>query len=177
MLKDIKWPVVIISFVLTLAALYFINNWRISHLIDEPLKKSLEANPQVKSVEMLKRNDTVVFTVQLTNVSDFKATYNDLRSEIENFIGDKEYHLFFQSNDDGNDDNNLSRFYNEIHLFLYEAARTGNYIVAKEELAQIAHEMGIINYQFQVDEKRIYFFAEKDGSILCKTIELEENRV
>lgn len=92
-------------------------------------------------------------------------------------ILNKEYHLFFQSNDDGNDDNNLSRFYNEIHLFLYEAARTGNYIVAKEELAQIAHEMGIINYQFQVDEKRIYFFAEKDGSILCKTIELEENRV
>ncbi|NMB41331.1 MAG: hypothetical protein GX996_05285 [Firmicutes bacterium] len=158
---DLKWPVVIIALLLTLAMVYTLNYWRHQHLIKEPLKEALLEIEEVECVDISNNKNNIEVLVTLNQTEDLSQTYGEIEEIMLSTYAENSFKVILVDNRN----TYLESLYEEIHFAVMEGERLGNYTQMKKEIScLLEQEKKLDSYLLRVDQKRIYLqLASKDG--------------
>jgi hypothetical protein len=167
---NLRWPIVLMAFVLTISSIYVVSYWRQQRLIEEPLKESLLQIEDVEDVDISKIGNETVFLVTLKEVENLYKTYQNLEEILDSTYKDGSYIISLV------DQRNpyLESIYEKIHFALMEGERVGNYSHMSKEISMfLEQESELENYNMWVDQKRIYLQLSSENSFLYMIVPLQ----
>ncbi|MCL5982987.1 MAG: hypothetical protein M1571_10845 [Firmicutes bacterium] len=170
-MKNFKWPVAVLVFLLTTAVFAGVVVLRQRQLVNEPLIRRLNDLAGVESVQLRRQDGVQVISVRLAYVPDLATTYRELDRETSSLLGRKSYRLELQ---DARDET-LSAAFSEVHLALYEGERRGNFTAMAGLVSATMAEFSLREYRLTVDRERIYFQARNGAYRLYAVIERRSN--
>jgi hypothetical protein len=165
-MKKVKWHVVLLAFILTMAISVGGVYLRQRQMVNEPLLKRIGEHSAVEAVN-LKQGDVLTVSVQLRYVDDIAAIHDELNEEISSILGRKSYRLELL------DRRNviLDEAFIAIHLALYEGEQRGNFTEMGQHVAGILAEIGMQEHKLKVNDERIYFQAKYGDDYLYAIID------
>jgi hypothetical protein len=167
---NLKWPVVVLAFLLTFTSIYAVNYWRQQRLIKEPLKEALLEIEAVKDVDIKsKSKQNTEISITLNKVGDLYKTYQNIEEVLLlTYAGNS-----FQITLIDQRDTYLESLYGKIHFALMEGERLGNYTKMSHEIFQLLEqEQDLEYYRLWVDQKRIYVQLSAKDNYLYEVIPL-----
>ncbi|MDO9536348.1 MAG: hypothetical protein Q7J85_13730 [Bacillota bacterium] len=167
---NLRWPIVLLAFVLTVSSIYLVSYWRQQRLIEEPLKESLLQIEDVEDVDINKIGNETEFLVTLKEVDNIYQTYRNLEEILDSTYKDSSYKIALI------DQRNLylESIYAKIHFALMEGERVGNYSHMSKEISMLLEqESELENYRLWVDQKRIYLQLSSDNGFLYEIVPLQ----
>ncbi len=165
---SLKWPVVVIAFLITFSLIYAANYWRQQHLVMEPLREQLLALEAVDDV-IIENGGTNEISVSLGQVPQFPEVYREIQS------------VFKARNEDLNrltimDRRNayLNSLYGRIEFALMEGERQGNYTQMSKEINLLLEEEAQLNsHSLSVDQQAIYLQLDSGDYYLYEVIPIK----
>lgn len=110
-------------------------------------------------------NKTAQAVVSLDQLTDFRKSYREImRISQEHF---PQYKIEIELKDTR--DKKMEEFYNQIHLYIYEAIETGYYTKMQEIVQRKAEEQGLAVKVF-VDSERLYIHVVDGAKNLYEVI-------
>jgi hypothetical protein len=165
----LKWPVVILAFLLTFASIYAINYWRQQRLIKEPLKEALLEIEAVKDVNIKNNKQNTEVLITLNKVGDLSKTYNSLEEVLLLTYAENSFKITLIDKRD----TYLESLYGKIQFALMEGERLGNYTEMSKEISRLLEqEQDLEDYRLWVDQKRIYLQLSAKDNFLYEVIPL-----
>lgn len=167
---NLRWPVVLLAFVFTIASIFVVSYWRQQRLIEEPLKESLLQIEDVEDVGIIKSENGTDFFITLKEVENLSKTYRDIEEILDSTYKDSSYKITLL------DQRNLylESIYEKIHFALMEGERVGNYShMSREIFMLLEQESELKDYQLAVDQKRIYLQLVSENSFLYEIVPLQ----
>lgn len=171
-MKNFKWTVAVLAFVLTLALSVGAVYLRQSQLVNEPLLKRISELESVETVHLQQDGNVQIITVKLSNVNDFPRVHRQVNDEIGRLLGRSSYRLELL---DERDDALESAFY-AVHLALYEGERLGNYAEMGERVDETLRSFGLDNYSLNVDTGYIYIEIQNGNAYLYEVIKRNDGQ-
>lgn len=165
-MKNFKWPIVVIVFILTLAVSAGIIIFRERKLQNQPLLNRLSQLEAVESVELRESKGEYHVSVRLAYVADLAPVYRQIDREIAKVLGQKNYRLELLDQRDAT----LSEAFSVVHLALYEGERRGNFIEVSERIRTMMAGFNLPEHRLTVDGERIYFQARNGEYYLYAVI-------
>lgn len=165
---NLKWPVVILAFLLTFASIYGLNYWRQQRLVKEPLKEALLKIDAVKDINInnSKQQYTEVL-ITIDKVEDLSKTYQEIEEAL--FLTYPENSVKIALIDKRNA--YLETVFEKVHFALMEGERLGNYTEMSQKIDQLLEqEKELENYRLRVDQKNIYVQLETKNNFLYEVI-------
>lgn len=166
-MKNFKWPVAVLAFVLTLALSVGAVQLRQRQMVNEPLFKRMSEFEPVKKVDVQLEQGTQVVVINLDYVEDFSLTHRELNEEIERLLGQKRYRLDIL---DGRDQA-LEAAFVAVHLALYEGEHRGNFTEMGDQVSAILSDLGIPEHKVMVDNENIYLQIRQGDAYLYEIIQ------
>jgi len=170
-MKNFKWPVAVLAFLLTAALSAGVVVLRQRQLVNEPLIRRLNEIAGVESVQLRRQNGVQVISVRLAYVPKLAAVYREIDREISSLLGQTRYRLELQ---DARDET-LSAAFSAVHLALYEGERRGNFTAMAGLVGTTMAEFNLHEHLLTVDSERIYFQARNGDYHLYAIIERHSN--
>ncbi len=162
-IKNLKWPVVILSFALCLLVFFGVHYLRQKQFIEEPLAQALEAMEEVQGVELKNRGGQLEIALTITRLEDFPLFYERVeRAVCELYKGD--YTLEFKDNPGPE----VQAAYRKIHLALFEAAAQGNFVAMGRHVEEVGAAYGLETCRVLVTEEYMYLELTKDEGYLYR---------
>lgn len=165
-MKNFRWPVAVLVFLLTLAVAAGGIIFRERQLQKEPLLNRLKELEAVETVELRQSGSVYLVSVQLAYVPDLAAVYREIDEEIAGVLGQTNYRLELRDRRD----EMLAEAYSVVHLALYEGELRGNFTEMSERIDSVMAGFGLPEHRLTVDEERIYFQARNGGNYLYAVI-------
>ncbi len=148
---SLKWPVVVVAFLLTFSLIYAANYWRQQHLVVEPLREQLLALEAVEDVNM-DNGRTNEISVSLGYVSHFPEVYREIQSVFKTRNEDLDRLIIVDRRSAY-----LNSLYSGIEFALMEGERQGNYMQMSKEINLLLEgEAQLSSYLLSVDQQAIY---------------------
>jgi hypothetical protein len=165
-IKDIKIPVVVISFLLTLGIL-FAGMWLYKDLyVNDPLAEKLQKIPAVKEYELI--IDEKSLEVTLGTVDNLKETYLEIENSIKDITNDSGA---FEIKIKDNPDNLLNSVWEKAQFAVYEALEQGNFNDMAVQIKKVIEEFGLEKYKIQMDKNNIYIQLHHGDKFLYKVLQ------
>lgn len=167
---NLRWPIVLLAFVLTISSIFVVSYWRQQRLIEEPLIETLLQIEYVEEVVIKKIENGTEFSVTLKEVDNLYQTYESIEEILDSTYKDGSYVIALV------DQRNpyLESIYDKIHFALMEGERVGNYSHMNKEISMLLEqESKLENYHLWVDQKRIYLQLSSDNSFLYEIVPLQ----
>lgn len=168
-MKNFKWPVAVLAFVLTLALAVGLVYLRQRQLVNEPLLKRISELEPVKSVELQQDGNVQVVFVTLEYVDDLSATHRELHEEVTRLLGQGRYRLEIQ--DERTLD--LDAAFLAVHLALYEGEQRGNFTEMGAYVADVLQSLGVDEHKLIVNQEYIYLQMRDGDTYLFEIIQRE----
>lgn len=168
-MKNFKWPVAVLAFVLTLALSVGAVQLRQRQMVNEPLFKRMSDFEKVKTVDVQLEQGTQVVVITLDYVEDFALAHRELSEEIGRLLGQKRYRLEIL---DGRNQA-LEAAFVAVHLALYEGEHRGNFTEMGDQVSAILRDMGIAEHKVMVDQGNIYLQIRQGDAYLYEIIQRE----
>jgi len=165
-MKNFKWRVAVIVFVLTLAVSAGIIIFRERQFFSEPLLNRLQEFEAVETAELQRSGNVYLIIVQLAGVPDLAQVYREIDREAARVLGRGNYRLEVP---DRRDDK-LREAFSAVHLALYEGEQRGNFTEMSERINAVMAGFGLSEYRLAVDGERIYFQARNGEYYLYAVI-------
>ena len=165
-MKNFKWPVAVLAFVLTLALSVGAVVLRERQLINEPLFKHLSEFESVQTVELHRENNRQIVVVTLNYVEDLGLTHRELNEEIDRLLGHNRFRLEII---DGRNQA-LEAAFVAVHLSLYEGEHRGNFTEMGSRVDEILLKFGITEHKVFVDSEHIYLQMRDGDAYLYEII-------
>ncbi|MDW7650819.1 MAG: hypothetical protein SCK29_00065 [Bacillota bacterium] len=169
-MKNFKWPVAVLAFILTLALSVGAVYLRQRQLVNEPLFKRISELEPVKTVELQQEDNTQVVVVSLEYVDDLAITHRELNEEINRLLGQKRYRL--EIVDERNQA--LEAAFVAVHLSLYEGEHRGNFTEMGSQVKDTLKSMGISDHKVFVDSENIYLQIRDGDAYLYEIVKREK---
>ncbi len=169
---SLKWPVVIIAFLITFSLIYVANYWRQQNLVVEPLREQLLTLDAVEAVSMEvgKANE---ISVTLGYVPHFAEVYREIESVLEVRGEDVEKLTIVDRRNPY-----LLSLYEKIQFALMEGERQGNYTKMNKEIKLIlAEEKELQSYSLSVDQEAIYLQLGAGEYFLYEVIPIKHRSI
>lgn len=166
-MKNFKWPVAVLAFILTLALSVGAVTFRQRQLVNEPLVKRLSEYEGVEKVELWQKGNLQVISIELDYVQDFSVLYSELKEETDRLLGPKFYRLMLV--DQRNE--TLEAAFLAVHLALYEGEQRGNFTEMSDRVAAILRDYQLQDYRLVVDNTNIYLQIRSGENYLYAVIE------
>jgi hypothetical protein len=167
---NLRWPIGLLAFVLTISSIFVVSYWRQQRLIEEPLIETLLQIEDVEEVVIKKIENGTEFSVTLKEVDNLYQTYGSIEEILDSTYKDGSYVIALV------DQRNpyLESIYDKIHFALMEGERVGNYSHMNKEISMLLEqESKLENYHLWVDQKRIYLQLSSDNSFLYEIVPLQ----
>lgn len=172
---NLRWPVVLVTLVLTVLCIYGVNYWRQQRFIDEPLMESLLKVDGVEDVEInneKQRNSVTEVSISLQEVENLSKTYREIEGILDLTYMQGSYRIVILDKRDPY----LESLYDRIHYTLMEGERRGNYGNMNREVSLLLdNETDLKNYHLRVDQKRIYLQLSSEEKYLYEIIPINSS--
>ena len=164
-IQDLRIPLII-----TIAILALIGLLGGSALYDRahavaPLEETLAEHPDVLDYE-ISREEEWNISVRLREVDRMKDAYLELEDEIADVLGNTAFELELK----GKNNDTILRRWNDIEIFVYEAAATGHFSRMEREIRTRLSSSENYRFDLQVDEKYIYVQIHGDDGHMYRRI-------
>ena len=166
-MKNLKWPIIIVAFVVTLALAVGGVYLRQRQMVDEPLFQRLSEYEPVQAVDLHKDGNVQVVVVSLDYVDDFGSIHRELTEEIGDLLGPDRFRLEIR---DGRDQA-LETAFSDVHLALYEGEHRGNFTEMGGQVAATLQSLGIADHKIMVDNENIYLQIRHGDAYLYEIVE------
>ncbi|MEW5921064.1 MAG: hypothetical protein AB1796_09030 [Bacillota bacterium] len=167
----LKWPVVIITFLITLSIIYAANYWRQQNLVMEPLREQLLSLHIVEDVQIEGGREKNI-SVFLGQVPHLASAYQEILSVLQsrNEEGSSQITIIDRRNQ------YLSSIYEKIHFAIMEGERQGNYTKMNAEISLLLNEEDrLLDYSLTVDQERIYLQLIAEDAYLYEVIPIKNS--
>ena len=163
----LRWPVVLIAFVITFSFIYAANYWRQENLVKEPLREQLLSLENVDDVEIYGRKEQEI-SISLGPVPKLATAYRDIQAVLQSHDGGTA-----RINIQDQRDPYLISVYEKIHFALMEGERQGNYTEMNAKIDLLLNEeKKLTSYSLTVDQDRIYLQLNAGEHYLYEIISL-----
>lgn len=165
-MKNLKWPIIVVAFVITLALAVGGVYLRQKQMVNEPLFLRLSEYEPVQSVDIQKDGNQHVVIVTLDYVDDFGTIHRALNDEITELLGPDRFRLeIVDSRDQA-----LTTAFREVHLALYEGEHRGNFTEMGGQVEITLQELGIADHKIMVDNENIYLQVRQGDAYLYEIV-------
>lgn len=165
---SLKWPVVIITFLITFSLIYAANYWRQQHLVVEPLREQLLAVDTVEDV-YIEDGKAKEISVTLGYAPHFAEVYREIKSVLQARGEDVEQVTIVDRRNPY-----LLSLYEKIQFALMEGERQGNYTKMNNEINLILKEEAELHsYSLRVDQEAIYLHLGTGEYFLYEVIPIK----
>lgn len=171
-----KWqglniPIIIVS-LLAGVALFFAGQWLYQkYSFNEPLNAALSSNQSIESFSVSSEGNVLQVDVSLKYDADMMLSYKELRKELANSMGKKNYQLNLG---DSRDDVLRQVWYNS-HYAVYQAAFQGNFQDMAAAVNRESRASGV-DAIINIDQENIYLRLKHQGHTLDQVISLNMNQ-
>lgn len=169
MLNNFRWPVAVLSFVITLALCTGALAYRQKQMLDDPLVNLLESREGIKNIALSREEDILVIRAEADYVENVSELYRQLMNEASGLLGNKPFRLELADTRDAF----LEEAYFAVHLALYEGERRGNFTEMEEVIAQRLKALELPDHKVFVDRENIYFQVRNEDRYLYEIIRRE----
>lgn len=172
--QGLKFPVIILAFVLGLA-LAFGGQWAYKQYnINQPLNKVLAENKLVAEFKVEEDSTYPIIKVKLSkDANNLMEAYQELSQLTDDVMGNTQYELQLMNESDSS----LDKAYYESHHVIYQAQVTGNFPDVLKVVQENSKKQGAEGRVF-VDQSNIYVQISKpDGHFLNKIIPRTTNSI
>ena len=145
-MKNFRWPVAVLVFLLTLAVSAGVIIFRERQLQKEHLLNRLREFEAVEAVELRQSGGVYLVSMQLAYVPDLAAVYRKIDGEIAGVLGQTNYRLELRDRRD----ELLAEAYFVVHLALYEGERRGNFTEMSERIDSVMAGFGLPEHRLTV---------------------------
>ncbi len=157
MFKNLKWTVIIVSFLLLISIFYGFQFYQQKQTVEEPLFKLFYEVKEVKDAEIRHGPEYMTLILDMEYVNNLYFEEKLIRKEVEEIIGKREYKLEFKDNRN----RELEQIYHKVHYSLFEAAAKGNFVQMSGEVEDIMNNYKVDDYCLVVGEENLYFQLQK----------------
>ena len=162
-IKNIRWPVVIVTFALCLSVFWGIHHLRQKQFIEEPLLQALEGLEEVEGVELRSKSGSLEIRIRAPRLEDFPDFHQRLEGIVTGlYRGD--YILILEDAPDPE----IRAAYQKVHLALFEAMAQGNYVSMGDYVARVGAEHGLDTCRVAVTEGHIYLEMKNGEAYLYR---------
>lgn len=151
-LRTLRWPLVAVSLLVTLGAL-FAGGWAVRATTEDgPLGAFLAAQPAVSGHRLEHTGAVRRITVTLKDVHDLGQAYRDLDGGIRKLLGSAPYELAVTDRRTPA----LAEAFYRINPLVQEALATGRYAGVVEQVEARAAALGVTRARVSIDAGRVY---------------------
>jgi hypothetical protein len=160
-LQNVRWPVVLVTVAVTVAALFGAGFVLKSQTIEEPLKKVYAASPALVSYTMERQGDQYVIKTLLKDVPDLAQAYKSLDESTAKVMKGLPYKIEVEDRRSEKLEQNFRR----VNLYVQEALATGRFATMSDRVEAEAAKDGL-SARLSVDNDRVYVEMHDQGSYL-----------
>ncbi len=161
--KNIKWPVVIITFIVAFGVFWGVHYLRQKQFVEEPLTQALESMEEVEKVQLSVKGGSMDIRLTVSKLADFPHFYETVEKAVSE-IHKGDYDLIIEDAPDSA----INAAYQKIHLALFEAIVQGNYVAMGEYIENVKDNHGLEAYRVVVTEDHVYLELENEGAFLYR---------
>ncbi|MCR3922970.1 MAG: hypothetical protein NUK65_10735 [Firmicutes bacterium] len=169
-MKNFKWPVAVLVFILTLGISVGAVLVRQRQMVNEPLLKRINELENVRTVELRQEDDLQVVVVQLNHVADLSLAYQELQKVITTMLKQDNYRLELVDERDSS----LTEAMSAVRLALYEGEQRGNFTEINDYVASTLADLNVADHRIAIDKENIYFQMRNGDSYLYEIIAREQ---
>ena len=166
MIKNIRWPVVLIAFLFLISVFYGFQFYQQKQTVEEPLTQLFAGKEEVKAVNISHQGDTMEIILELEYVDNLREEKNIIHKEVTKILGDRKYQITLVDHRN----KELEEIYYQVHYHLQEAAVKGNYVEMSEKVEEIMAGYNVEDYRLIVGEDKIYFQVKQAGHYLFEIV-------
>lgn len=166
MIKNIRWPVVLVAFLFLISVFYGFQYYQQKQTVEEPLNQYLAQKKEIKAVDISQQGDTMEILLELEYVNNLQEEKNTIHKEVSKILGNRKY----QINLVDHRNKELEDIYYQIHYHLQEAAVKGNFVEMSERVGHIMSDYNVEGYRLIVGEDKIYFQVKQTGHYLFEIV-------
>ncbi len=164
--KQIKWVVVVVSFVLIIGIFYGFEYYQEKQTTEELLYHLLNEIEEIEKAEIEEDKEYLHITLELSYVSNLYVTEKDISKEVEKYWGNCDFKIFFE--DKRNKD--LEEIFYNVHYSLQEAAVKGNFMEMSAKVEDIMNQHTVDDYRIIVGNEYLYFQVLKEDNFLYQVV-------
>jgi len=165
-LQQWRWPVLMVSFGLTLGLLFGASLLIKTHTVDSPIEALLRASPVVANETLTHQGDRIAITVTLKNTDDLQRDYTALSDAVRKVAGDTPFTMKVA---DGRTPE-LEALDRRLNLYVQEALSTGHFAQMADQVTAEAAKAGA-QASFTVDTNRLYLSIKSGGAYLYDVVD------
>lgn len=166
MIKNVKWPVVLVAFLFLISVFYGFQFYQEKQTVEEPLVKLFDENEKIKEVDINQQGDVMDIMLELEYVSNLREEENNINKEVSQILGNRKYRITFS--DHRNEE--LESIYYQVHYHLQEAAVNGNFVEMADRVGGIMQQFNVEDYRLIVGEEKIFFQVKQSNHYLFEII-------
>lgn len=149
--KNIRWPVVVMVLVATVAGLGVGQVLYRLQTVDRPLKAFLVGVPEVKSFNVQRDAEGTTIEVKLGPVSDLRTTYSTIVKGLEKVSKSPTKVVVTDNRDSA-----LDQAYYRMHFSIQESLQRGTFTAAEDAVSREAAAAQLKTARLYVDNDRVY---------------------
>jgi hypothetical protein len=165
-MKNLKWPVIVLAFIVTLSASAGLVHLRQRQMINEPLFKRVKEYEPVEEVQLRKDGSIQVVEISLGYVDNIALAHRTINDEVGRLLGAGRYKLVIQ--DKRNEA--LEAAFNAVHLALFESEQRGNFTEMRALVSETLLGLNVDDFQIMVDQENIYLQIRHGDSYLYEIV-------
>ncbi|NPV92271.1 MAG: hypothetical protein HPY50_16020 [Firmicutes bacterium] len=164
--RELRWAPVLVILTLTVGLLMGANSFYHRAYIDTPMKRIMDAHPEVKSWSLDKEGKQNTLTVKLGTVDNLLETCTIIQKEVEPYLGKDGWQM--RVTDERSDD--LEQVFYSMQYVVYEALTQGNFTFLADTLKREAARAGLDSSAIYVNSYNLYIQMKKDGVSLYEVL-------
>lgn len=162
-LKNMKWPVVIITCILCVSLFWGVYYLRQKQFIEEPLSQALQELDEVEGVTLVAKEGNIEIYLEVQKLADLARFYETLEKTIASLYKG-EYSLIIMDEPDAA----IDAAYQKIHLALYEAMAMGNYVSMGNYIDEVQAQFDLEECRVMVTDDFVYLELENGDAYLYR---------
>lgn len=161
-LKDLRWPLVAVSLVVSLSLLFGGAQVARRFTVDQPLRTALSANPAIVSYSVTDTATGKVLTLHLGDLPDLAPVYTGADQAATQVLGAGNYTIALQDRRTAE----LSEDYHQIHFALQEGIARGTFSQMDTQVQAEAKGLGLSRVRVTVDKDHVFVQLHKGSDYL-----------
>lgn len=165
-IQGVRVPVVLITLMAALGALFGLQQVYKYSRIDQPLARFFQAHPEVTGVRVQEVGNEVRVRLQLGEVTNLRETYRSLEEGARSILGARPFRLDIADNRDPR----LVEDYYKLHYVIQEGLATGRFTEMARAVSAAAAGLGLDEARVLVDADRLYVQMRRGSRHLYELI-------
>lgn len=164
--KEFRWPVAVLSLLITLGILAAGGYLFRLQTVDQPLHKLYRGMAEVKKYDIKQVGDQTVISVELARTSNLMDTYRRLDDLTREVIGKESYRIRVRDQRTPE----LEEVYYRVHFNLQESIVKGNFSEMVASVEEAGKAAGLDRQRIYVDGQRLYLQFHKGDRYLYEIV-------